>query len=84
METRSGGGGNIGGAQPISLAFSWLSGGKVLHLQTVMAEHNDSGKWGEEVAACYLENQGYIIKGRGHLWCNWRQYSLLFIPQLFK
>lgn len=21
---------------------------------------------------------------RGHLWCNWRQYSLLFIPQLFK
>ena len=21
---------------------------------------------------------------RGHLWSNWRQYSLLFIPQLFK
>ena len=54
-------------------------------MQTVMAEHNDLGKWGEEVvAACYLENQGYIIKGRGHLWSNWRQYSLLFIPQLFK
>ena len=53
-------------------------------MQTVMAEHNDLGKWVEEVAACYLENQGYIIKGRGHLWCNWRQYSLLFIPQLFK
>lgn len=64
METGSGGGGNIGGAQPISLAFSWLSGGKVLHLQTVMAEHNDLGKWGEEVAACYLENHGYIIKDR--------------------
>ena len=53
-------------------------------MQTVMAEHNDLGKWGEEVAACYLENLGYIIKGRGHLWSNWRQYSLLFIPQLFK
>ena len=21
---------------------------------------------------------------RGHLWCNWRQYTLLFVPQLFK
>ena len=83
METRSGGGGNIGGAQPISLAFSWLSGGKVLHLQTVMAEHNDLGKWVEEVGMLPGE-PGYIIKGRGHLWCNWRQYSLLFIPQLFK
>ena len=29
-----------------------------------MAEHNDLGKWGEEVAACYLENHGYIIKDR--------------------
>lgn len=26
----------------------------------------------------------YHESSRGHLWCNWRQYLLLFAPQLFK
>lgn len=26
-----------------------------------MAEHNDLGKWGEDVAAAYLQQKGYII-----------------------
>ena len=26
-----------------------------------MAEHNDLGKWGEDMAADYLENQGYVL-----------------------
>ncbi len=26
-----------------------------------MAQHNDFGKWGEEVATAYLRDQGYII-----------------------
>ena len=26
-----------------------------------MAQHNDLGKWGEEVAAAYLRDQGYVI-----------------------
>ena len=29
-----------------------------------MAEHNDLGKWGEEVAARYLQERGYVIKDR--------------------
>ncbi len=29
-----------------------------------MAAHNDVGKWGEQVAAKYLEAKGYIIKDR--------------------
>ena len=29
-----------------------------------MATHNEVGKWGEEVAARYLESKGYIIKDR--------------------
>lgn len=29
-----------------------------------MAEHNDLGKWGEEYAAIYFQNQGYIIMDR--------------------
>lgn len=32
-----------------------------------MAKHNDTGKWGEEVAADYLRNSGYeIIERDGH------------------
>lgn len=27
-----------------------------------MATHNNVGKWGERVAAAYLEQQGYIVK----------------------
>ena len=26
----------------------------------------------------------YHESSRGHLWCNWRQYMLLFVPRLFK
>ena len=26
-----------------------------------MAEHNDLGKWGEDEAALYLEDEGYTI-----------------------
>ena len=29
-----------------------------------MAEHNELGKWGEDEAACYLENEGYTIIDR--------------------
>lgn len=29
-----------------------------------MAEHNDIGKWGEEVAAMFLQDKGYRIVGR--------------------
>lgn len=29
-----------------------------------MAQHNDLGKWGEEVAAKYLEQQGWYIRHR--------------------
>ena len=29
-----------------------------------MAEHNDYGKWGEELAAGYLKGKGYIIMER--------------------
>ena len=29
-----------------------------------MAEHNDLGKWGEDEAALYLEDQGYVIIDR--------------------
>lgn len=29
-----------------------------------MAEHNDLGKWGEDVAAKYLEDKGYVIFDR--------------------
>lgn len=32
-----------------------------------MAQHNDTGKWGEELAAEYLNNHGYDILER-----NWR------------
>lgn len=31
-----------------------------------MAAHNDVGKWGEQVAAKYLEAKGYIIKDRDY------------------
>lgn len=33
-----------------------------------MAEHNELGKWGEELAAKYLEQKGYVIRDR-----DWRQ-----------
>lgn len=29
-----------------------------------MAEHNDLGKWGEDEATLYLENEGYVVIGR--------------------
>jgi hypothetical protein len=29
-----------------------------------MADHNDLGKWGEEQAAVYLQQAGYIILDR--------------------
>ncbi|MBQ7472527.1 MAG: YraN family protein [Prevotella sp.] len=29
-----------------------------------MAEHNEIGKWGEEIAAEYLRKKGYVIKER--------------------
>ena len=29
-----------------------------------MASHNELGKWGEDVAATYLERQGYTIMER--------------------
>ena len=29
-----------------------------------MAEHNELGKWGEDEAALYLENEGYVIIDR--------------------
>ena len=29
-----------------------------------MAEHNEVGKWGEEIAAEYLRKKGYVIKER--------------------
>lgn len=32
-----------------------------------MAEHNDLGKWGEDEAALFLEDEGYVILER-----NWR------------
>lgn len=32
-----------------------------------MAEHNDTGKWGEEVAVKYLHKNGYTIRE-----CDWR------------
>jgi len=34
-----------------------------------MAEHNDLGKKGEEIAAAYLEKKGYLILEK-----NWRQW----------
>ena len=33
-----------------------------------MAEHNDTGRWGEQKAAEYLERKGYRI-----LWRDWRK-----------
>lgn len=33
-----------------------------------MAEHNELGKWGEDLAAKYLEQKGYVIRDR-----DWRQ-----------
>lgn len=32
-----------------------------------MARHNEMGKWGEDVAAAYLRQKGYVIRER-----NWR------------
>lgn len=29
-----------------------------------MAEHNELGKWGEDEAACYLQDAGYVIVER--------------------
>ena len=26
-----------------------------------MAEHNELGKWGEDEATLYLENEGYVV-----------------------
>lgn len=37
-----------------------------------MAEHNQEGKWGEQVAADWLKGQGYLILNR-----NWRAGSSL-------
>lgn len=36
-----------------------------------MAKHNETGKWGEDVAAAYLVTQGYAIAER-----NWREHHL--------
>ena len=36
-----------------------------------MAEHNELGKWGGELAAKYLEQKGYVIRDR-----DWRQGKL--------
>lgn len=36
-----------------------------------MAEHNELGKWGEGLAAKYLEQKGYVIRDR-----DWRQGKL--------
>lgn len=36
-----------------------------------MAEHNELGKWGEDLAAKYLEQKGYVIRDR-----DWRQGKL--------
>lgn len=35
-----------------------------------MAKHNDTGKWGEDLAADYLRNSGYEIIERD--WRDWR------------
>lgn len=32
--------------------------------QRYMAEHNDFGKWGEDMAAKYLEGRGYVVFDR--------------------
>lgn len=37
-----------------------------------MAEHNEEGEWGEEVAVRYLEEKGYIILERN--WHNGRSH----------
>lgn len=29
-----------------------------------MAEHNELGKWGEDEATLYLENEGYVVIDR--------------------
>ena len=40
-----------------------------LKTTTTMAEHNDLGRWGEELAADYLRQQGYYIWKR-----DWRYF----------
>ena len=43
-----------------------------------MAKHNDLGKWGEDLAAEYLQKQGYVIRERD--WhCGKRDIDLVAI-----
>ena len=43
-----------------------------------MAKHNDLGKWGEDLAAEYLQKQGYVIRDRD--WhCGKRDIDLVAI-----
>ena len=42
-----------------------------------MAEHNELGKWGEDEATLYLENEGYVVIDR-----DWRagKRDLISLP----
>ena len=35
--------------------------------KTIMAQHNDTGQWGEDLAVQHLKSKGYTIRDR-----NWR------------
>lgn len=39
-----------------------------------MAEHNDLGRWGEDLAARYLRQKGYDIVARD--WCDYKRRDL--------
>ena len=37
---------------------------EIINKKTDMAEHNDLGRWGEDVAVAYLERKGYTVVER--------------------